>query len=207
MASLSQARTLGEVGAILVLLGLTLGEVGTILVQLNLTSIIGVFIAIAGLILILTAVKYISELLEDRSVYSYAQIAVALFIVGIVAAQAVLIIEISLSYNYPATTLTTSVFSSTFLGFLVSARTILGVFVLVGAIFLRTSYEVIGTRLSLELFKKTGPLFLIGIGLTITLGPGLGLLILAAAAIMQVAAFFSLPVQISLNSPNRTPKQ
>jgi len=205
MASLSQARTLGEVGAILVLLGLTLGEVGTILVQLNLTSIIGVFIAIAGLIL--TAVKYISELLEDRSVYSYAQIAVALFIVGVVAAQAVSIIEISLSYNYPATTLTISAFSSTFLRFLVSARTILGIFVLVGAIFLRTSYEVIGTRLSLELFKKTGPLFLIGIGLTITLGPGLGLLILAAAAIMQGAAFFSLPLQISLNSPNRTPKQ
>lgn len=75
MASLFQAKTLGEVGAIIVLLGLVPN--------------IGPFIAIAGFVLILIAMKYISELLEDPSVFKNMLIAVVLFMGGVFAAEAV----------------------------------------------------------------------------------------------------------------------
>src|SRR6267143_4809369 len=75
MASLLRAKTLGEVGSILILLGLT--------------PDIGLFIAIAGLVLTLIAVKYISQLLGDPSVFRNMLIAVVLFIGGAAAAEAV----------------------------------------------------------------------------------------------------------------------
>jgi uncharacterized membrane protein len=122
-------------------------------------------------------------------------IAALLFVVGVVAANVALSIEVSLLQNAPP------------IGLLVSPLMILEIFLVVGAIFLRASYDVIGTRLGAQRFKKTGPLILIGLGLTIAFGLGFGLLVLGAAAIMQIAAFFSLPDQISIMSPNWTPER
>jgi uncharacterized membrane protein len=204
MGSFLQAKTLGKFGSILVLLGLALGEVGTISAQLDSIPNIGLVIAIAGLVLILTAVKYISELIEDPSVFKNMLNAAVLFIVGIALAGAVFLIEITSRFDtVPSTILMISGFPP-IVGFLIGTRAIVGVLVVVGAIFLRASYDVIGTRLGAERFRKTGPLFLIGLGLTILFDFSLGLLILGAAAIMQIAAFFSLPDQISPASPKRT---
>jgi uncharacterized membrane protein len=72
MASLGQAKSLGGVGAILVLIGGFLGAPGAIL-------------AIVGLILVLVAVKYVSEVLADQTIFNNMIIAVVLSIIGLVA--------------------------------------------------------------------------------------------------------------------------
>lgn len=192
MVSLFQAKTLGEVGAIIVLLGLIPN--------------IGPFIAIVGLVLILIAVKYISELLSDPSVFRNMLIAVVLFITGVFAAEAVFLAGIfSLFGTTSSMSFTGSGFPPILLEFLaivIIAGVILEIFVVIGAIFLRKSYNVISTRFGAHWFRTTGLLFLIGGGLIIALG--LGLLILGLAAIIQIAAFFSLPDQLPSASPEET---
>ena len=63
MASLGQAKSLGGVGAILVLIGGFVGAPGGVL-------------AIVGLILVLIAVKYIADVLADQTVFNNMIIAV-----------------------------------------------------------------------------------------------------------------------------------
>jgi uncharacterized membrane protein len=189
MASLFQAKTLGEVGAIIVLLGLVPN--------------IGPFIAIVGLILVLIAVKYISQLLEDPSVFKNMLVAVVLFIGGVFAAEAVFLTGIfSLFGTTRSMSFTVSGFPPIFLEFLaivIVAAVVLEIFVVVGAMFLRRSYNVIGIRLGVGWFHTTGLLFFVGGGLIIALG--LGLLVLGVAAIMQIVAFFSLPDQLPPRPP------
>jgi uncharacterized membrane protein len=190
MASLFQAKTLGEVGSILVLLGLIPN--------------IGLFIAIAGLVLTLIAAKYISELLENPSVFKNMLVAVVLFMGGISAAEAVFLTGIfslfgtvrSMSFTgFPP-------FFLEFLAIVIIAGAILETFIVVGAIFLRKSYNLIGTRLGVEWFRSTGLVFLIGGGLIIVFG--IGLPVLGLATIMQIVAFFSLPDQLPPVSPEQT---
>ena len=189
MASLFQAKTLGEAGAIIVLLGLIPN--------------IGPFIAIVGFVLILIAMKYISELLEDPSVFKNMLVAVVLFIGGVFTAEAVFLTGIfslfgtvrSMSFTgFPP-------FFLEFLAIVIIAAAILEIFVVVGAIFLRKSYNVVSTRLGAEWFRTTGLLFLIGGGLIIALG--LGLLILGLGAIMQIVAFFSIPDRLPPAPPQQ----
>jgi len=194
MASLFQAKRLGEVGSILVLLGVIPN--------------IGLFIAIAGLALILIAVKCISELLEDPSVFKNMLIAVVLFIGGVSAAEAVFLTGIfsifgtirSMSFTgFPP-------FFLEFLAIVIIAGAILEIFIVVGAIFLRKSYNAIGKRLGVEWFRTAGLVFLIGGGLIIAFGVGLP--VLGLAAILQMVAFFSLPdllPQVSAEQPWKLP--
>ena len=189
MASLSQAKTLGGIGGVVVLLGLIPN--------------IGPFIAIVGFVLVLIAVKYISELLEEPSVFKNMLVAVVLFICGVFAAEAIFLIGIFSLFG--------TVMSMSFTGFppiffeflaiVILAGAVLEIFIVVGAIFLRKSYDVIGMRFNVGWFHTTGLLFLIGGGLIIALG--LGLLVLAVAAIMQIVAFFSLPDSLSPASPQK----
>src|SRR5690349_568306 len=68
MGSLAQAKTLGGVGSILTLLGI-IPYAGTALV-------------VVGWILVLIGIKYVSEAVQDRSIYNNAIIAAILAIVG-----------------------------------------------------------------------------------------------------------------------------
>src|SRR3989442_15628562 len=70
MASLSQAKTLGGVGSILALLGIV--------------PYVGPVLAIAGLIMTLVAVKYISDILGDKRIFNNMIISVIVGIGGII---------------------------------------------------------------------------------------------------------------------------
>src|SRR5712692_11083555 len=70
MASLSQAKTLGGVGSILALLGIV--------------PYVGSVLSIAGLIMTLVGVKYISDVLADKRIFNNMIIYVILGIGGIV---------------------------------------------------------------------------------------------------------------------------
>ncbi len=78
MASLGQAKSLGGVGAILVLIGTFLGAPGAVL-------------AIIGFILVLVAVKYVADIFSNQTIFNNMIIAVVLSIIGIIALIAIVL--------------------------------------------------------------------------------------------------------------------
>ena len=69
----------------------TLGEIGSILVLLSIIPAVGSLVAVIGFILILIAVKYISDALHDSSIFSNILIAIVLAIVGVVVGGVVVL--------------------------------------------------------------------------------------------------------------------
>src|SRR3990172_2592872 len=69
MSSLAQAKTLGGIGSILIILSVVPSA--------------GPLLAIIGLVLVLVAVKYISDAVGDRSIFNNMIVAVVLAIVGL----------------------------------------------------------------------------------------------------------------------------
>ena len=124
-------------------------------------------------------------------------IAVVLGIIGLVALIAIVL---SAFYSYigfggfsftPGTTPPTSFvafITTVIIGFVVA-----WIFFLVSSIFVRRSYETIGTRLNVGMFKTTGLLYLIGAATFIIF---VGIIILFIAEILQIVAFFSIPEQM-----------
>jgi uncharacterized membrane protein len=188
MASLSQAKTLGGVGSILVLLG-AIPNVGFVL-------------AIVGFILILVAVKNVSESVNEPGIFNDMIIAVVLSIVGLVVFGVIVIVAFFSFLNFRQFgTPTPGMVPPGILGaigLLIVGLVVVWVFYLVSAIFLRRSYERIGMRLNVNMFQTTGLLYLIGAALTIIL---VGFLILLIAEILQIVAFFSIPEQLPQSMP------
>jgi uncharacterized membrane protein len=194
MASLGQAKSLGGVGAILVLIGGFFGAPGAIL-------------AIVGLILVLVAVKYVSEVLADQTIFNNMIIAVVLSIIGLVA---LVVIVLSAFYSFigfrsfsfmPGAAAPVGLVA--FITSIIIGAVIAWIFFLIASIFLRRSYETIGTRLNVGTFHTTGLLYLIGAALSII---GIGLIIVFVAEILQIVAFFSLPEQMPMG-PQPMPGQ
>src|SRR5271165_4506497 len=75
MGTLSQAKSLGGIGSILVLF----------IVSLLAFPALGLVLAIIGFVMTLIAVKYISDSLQDNSIFKDMLIAVIVAIVGFVA--------------------------------------------------------------------------------------------------------------------------
>ncbi len=74
---------------------------------------------------------------------------------------------------------------------------------MIASIFLKRSYDNIGTRLNIGMFHTTGLLYLIGAA---TLIIGVGFIIAIVAAILQIVAFFSIPEQMPMG-PQPMPGQ
>lgn len=190
MASLSQAKTLGGVGSLLVILGAV--------------PSVGFILAIVGFVLILVAVKNVSESVNEPTIFNDMIIAVLLAIIGLVVFGVVVVAAIFSFINIGNIgTVTPGTIPPGFLGavgLLIVGLVVLWVFSLVSAIFLRRTYDKIGTRLNVNMFHTTGLLYLIGAALTIVI---VGLVIVFIAQILQIVAFFSIPEQI----PTATPAQ
>jgi uncharacterized membrane protein len=189
MTLLGQAKTLGGVGSILLLLAIV-PSVGSIL-------------GIVGLILILIALKYISDAVGDRSIFNNAIIAVVLAIVGIVVA-AVVVVSYLFSYvglgnisslpgtfnsgNLPPGGLVPLVSA------IVIALAAVWIFYIVSAVFLRRSFDSVSTRLNVGMFHTAALIYLIGAALAIIL---VGFIIIFVADILFIVAFFSIPETIA----------
>src|SRR6266511_1492307 len=164
MASLSNAKSLGGVGGILVLIP---------------------GISIVGWILILVAIKEISDVTQDRSIFDDALIAGITAVVG----AATLIFIFAFGAFGGLVTLGAIGFGP--LGFL-GAISLLGLFsvvLIVSSIFLKRSYDKVAQRLNVGAFATAGLLYLIG---ALTVIVVVGFLILFIALIFQVVAFFSI---------------
>jgi uncharacterized membrane protein len=174
-----------------------LGGVGSILILLTLVPEVGWILSIVGWILILIALKYISDIVNDSSIFTNAIIAVLLSIVGLVVAVVVVLGSVFRFMGLNGYTFgsgITSTSTPTDLGGLIAGvligLAILWICGLVSAIFLRMSLGKVSRTLNVGMFGTAALLYLIGAALTIIL---VGFLLLFVAEILLVVAFFSIP--------------
>lgn len=189
MASLGQAKTLGGVGSILVLL--------------TFVPYAGPVLGIVGLILILVAVKYVSDSVNDRSIFNNVIWAVLLAIAGIVVGTLVVFASIfrfaGLGYltgpdltRPNIATVPAGDIAALIIG-LAAGLVVIWIFYLISAIFMKRSFDTISTRINIGTFHTAALIYLIGAATTIIL---VGFLLIFIAQILFVIAFFSIPETI-----------
>lgn len=162
MATLSQAKTLGGVGAILIFIP---------------------FVSLVGYILIIIAIKDISDDLQDKTIFRNVVIAAVTGIVGALAGAAV--------FFFGAVTGILTGGVAAFSG-VVTGLLVVWVFLIVSAVFLRRAYNSMSKELGVGMFSTAATLYLIGAALTIVL---VGFILLFIAEILQAVAYFSIPNQ------------
>lgn len=163
MASLSNAKTLGGVGSILIFIP---------------------FVSLVGYILLIVAVKDISDDLQDRTIFNNIVIAAAAGIVGALAvAGGVILGLLSSGFTFERASGVVGVLGGLFVAWIA---------LIVSAIFLKRAYDTMGARLGVGTFKTAATLYLVGAALTIVF---IGLLVLFVAEIVQAVAYFSIPSQ------------
>jgi uncharacterized membrane protein len=139
MSKLGDAKTLGGIGAILLLIP---------------------GISIVGYILILIATKYVSDELGDRSVFDNMLYAVIAGIVGVAAAAFII---------FTGAVFSAVTFSASAIAGVIVGLAIAWIALIISSIFIRRSYNTMATRLNIGTFKTAGTLYFIGAILTIIL--------------------------------------
>lgn len=176
MGSLSQAKTLGGIGSILVLLGI-IPYAGTALV-------------IIGWILVIVAIKYISDSLQDRTIFNNAIISIVLAIIGSAIAG---IVVVGAIFSFMGLSSAPTASTPGILGLVagvIAALVVLWILAIISAYFLRKSYNTVATRLNVNMFRTGALLFFIGAITTIIV---VGFLLILIAQILFIIAFFSIP--------------
>ncbi|SRR5579875_876406 len=193
MASLSQAKTLGGIGSILALLAFV--------------PYAGWVLSIVGFVLVLVAVKYISDVLGDPSIFKNMIISVVVAIVGAIVAGVAVAGAIFSLLGFSAGLgqgATVGAFSlAGFVTSLIIGLVALWVLFIVSAIFLRRAYNTIAVKLNVGMFRTAALVYLIGAALIIVI---IGFIPLLIAQILFIVAFFSIrEEQIPVSSPHPPP--
>jgi uncharacterized membrane protein len=208
VASLAQAKAIGIIGSILVLLSPIIA-LTTLAPPLMFFAdvILGIVVAsetvgLVGSVLILVAVKKISDAVNDREIFKNVLLAVIipLVAIGIVLAVGLGIVmyagPIKVDGNYLAEGGYKDVVLPplpTFLGLpIVTLMMLLGMWaaLIASGWFLKRGYERIAVRTGTKTFRTVGRLYFYGALLVIVL---IGAILAFIAAILQIKAFFSLP--------------
>ncbi len=188
MGSLPEARILGGIGSILVILApIPIFPLGTAL-------------SLAGFVLVLIAVKFISDELRDRSIFTNMLMAVALTILGLILAVILLtaalaqlpFLEGVLQPLIPLPRFTESAVLNLIIGLLLAFVTVAAAYT-ASAVFLRRTFASIASGLKVEMFNTAALIYLIGSLLVWVFF--VGFLLIIVAQILQVLAFFSLPTR------------
>ena len=190
MASLSDARTLGGIGSLLVLFT-PVPNVGWIL-------------GIAGLVMILAAVRNISEVVGDKEICHDMRTAVVLA-VGAIAVGTVTVIgavyqvlgmgTFSGSKFVLASNITTGDWFGLAVVVAVGVLVVEG-FLVASAVFVRKSLKIVSSKLNIKRFETAGLLYLIAAASAIVV---VGFILLFVAEILLAISFFSISEQ--QNSP------
>ena len=185
MGTLRDAKNYGGVGAILLLIS-------------TFIPVVGIVVSIAGFILVLLAVKYISEAVGDRSIYDNMLFFVIVAIIGFVVAF-LFIFTALLPFlgpgfqpptDLPDITNPLAIFA---IFTVLIGLAIAWILSIVAAVFLRRSFNSISAHLGVGLFRTTALLFFIGAILLIVL---VGFVLIFVAEILMIVAFFSIPEQV-----------
>jgi len=176
MATLEQARILGGIGSILAIL--------------SIAPTVGPVLGVIGFILVLIAVKYISDITGDESIFKNYLIAVIITIVGVAVLSFI-------GFAVYAALLSSIVggsraFLSSFSLSVVGIFAALWILMIISAYFVRRSFNAISAALNVKMFSTAALLYLIGAILLIAFG--IGGIISFVALILQIVAFFQIPV-------------
>jgi uncharacterized membrane protein len=137
MATLSQAKTLGGVGSILIFIP---------------------FVSLIGYILVIIAVKDIADDLQDKAIFNNIVIAAVTGMVGALAGAFVIV------FGAVGGILTGGL--SALFG-VITGLLVVWVFLIVSAVFLKRAYDTMGQRLGVHTFDTAATLYLAGAVLTI----------------------------------------
>ncbi len=182
LATLSQAKTLGGVGSLLVLL--------------TAAPTVGAVLGIAGFILTLVAVKYISDLVQDKSIFDNMLISIILAIAGTVVGTLVILGSVfrfmGMHNAFVPDFNPANVPTGDWIG--LAGSVIIGLvaiwaIITISAVFLRRSYSSIASKLNVGMFGTAGTLYLVGAATTII---AIGFLLIFVAQILLAVAFFSI---------------
>jgi len=187
MSKLSEAKILGGIGAILMLIGsFAVPGIG----------------AIIGLILVFIAVRYISKETKDESIFDNYLMHFICIIIAIVAATLIFFISIG-GFSLTFFTALESVeftdinsvwsFFEPYIFLWIVATVVAWVFLIISAQYLKKSYNSIAQHTKINLFSKTGLIFFIGAITTII---AIGFLIIIVAKIFEIIAYLSLPEKL-----------
>ncbi|HYC27075.1 MAG TPA: DUF996 domain-containing protein [Nitrososphaerales archaeon] len=186
MATLSQVKTYGGIGSILILLA-PVPDVGWLL-------------AISGFVLSLIAVKYISDIFKDASIFNNMVISIGTAVAGVLVGFFILL---GAFFRFMGlNNLTIADFGSNFnpstvptgdwLGLIlwaVAGLAAMWVLLTVSGVFFRRGYGKVATTLNIHLFATAGLLFLIGAATTIVL---VGFILIPIAILLLAIAYFSI---------------
>ncbi len=159
MGKLGDAKTLGGIGSILQIFP---------------------FLSIIGYIMTLIAVKYVSDEVQDSSIFTNMLYAVITGIIGVVVGAFVFFFG-ALSSIYTG--------GISAIGGGIAFLAIVWIALIVSALFVRRAFDGMANKLGVGTFRTAGMLYFIGALLTIVL---VGFLLLFVAFILQVVAFFAI---------------
>jgi uncharacterized membrane protein len=185
MATLSQVKTYGGIGSILTLLAPLPG--------------FGWVLAIAGFILMLVAVKYISDIVHDTSIMNNMLVSIIAAVAGVVVGVFIILGSVLrfMGLNGMMWTDWTNLNTSTipagdWVGMIASVLAglaVMWVLLTVSGYYLMRGYGKVAHALNVSLFGTAGLLFLIGAATTIIF---VGFLLIPIALILLAVAFFSI---------------
>jgi len=181
-----------------------MGGVGSIQVLLSFVPYVGFILGLAGFVMVLLAVKQISEVVKDREIFHNVLMAVILQIVG--SAISVFVV-IGSFFAFVGSQVMMAPFGPSFDGFggpgilgagavmavlgsLIVGLITMWVVLIIAARFLKKGYEGIATKTGTETFRLVGRLYFYGALLVIVL---IKAILAFVAGILQIKAFFSLP--------------
>lgn len=198
-----------------------LGGVGALLILIGCLSSVSPGIGLLGLIgfiLVLIALNGFANYYNEKGIFSNALYGIIIFIVGFVITIAVAIfilvdfltslgIDItnwqSFQYVDWANIMTPDKILH-LVGSGIIALVILFIFSILGAYFIKKSFDLLATKTGVKLFGTTGLILLIGAVLTIIL---IGFILILVAIILLIISFFSINTPASTPEPQKPPVQ
>lgn len=186
MSNIGQAKILGGIGALLMLL--------------IFIPTIGFILSIVGVVLVFVAVKYIAEETKDHSIFQNYLMNFIFYIIAIGAIIGIMILAFGVSGGMSWITAIQpgditdfnsfwESFGTLFVGCIL-AFLVAWIMLLIGALYLKKSYDRIAEHTKVDLFKTTGLVNLIGAATLIIF---IGAFIIVIAKILEIVSYFSLP--------------
>jgi uncharacterized membrane protein len=185
--TLESSKTLGGIGALLVVIGF-LGFFGA--------AYAGI-LSLIGIILTLIALKGMADNYNESSIFNNSLYGLIIIIIGVVAAAAVAVIAVFTAISdldWTDAAALQAYFMDlnnvyALIGPIIAALVVLFIFMVVAALFFRKSLTTLAMKSGEKMFETAGLLWLIGAVLTIIL---VGVILIWIAWILIAVGFFSI---------------
>ena len=163
-----------------------LGGIGALCSLISFVPYVGWLISIAGFILVLIAIKYLSDIFHEPQIFTNLIIAIAAYIVGIILFFVIIVGSLLSFIASPPHENSPNL--APLLGIIVAFLAFWAACI-VGGVYINRAYGRMAEVTGVELFRTTGLVYLIGSILVIIL---IGLLFLVIAKILEAVSFFSI---------------